>query len=155
LNISQPIPRSGGAIRLSTIARLVRRICLLRELGDAVAAAHLEENEFATAVRDIRLTDGPDALPEGGLQAMFVNEERRVADAVVLAELLIPQLAASILAGNNTAPRPPPTSDRKVADSFSRAADPVAGSPAIPDLLDAMLAADAAARRQSASRRAS
>jgi len=126
----------------------------LREQGEAAAAAQLEANELASAVRDIRLADGLEALTEGGLQAMFVHEERRVADAVVLAELLIPQLAGSIPAARGAGLPPGPTDGRAAGDSFSRGVDPVAGPPAIPDLLDAMLAADAAARRQSANRRA-
>ena len=147
--------RSAGAIRLTGIARLVRRICLLREQGDAAGAAKLEGNELAPAVRDIRLAEGLESLPEGELQTMFLNEERRVADAMILAELLIPPLIASIPLANGAGHRPIPPSGRATPAAFPLATDPAAGSPAIPDLLDAMLAADAAARRQLPNRRAS
>lgn len=128
----------------------------MREQGEATDAEKLVENELAAAVRDIRLAEGPEALPAGELQAIFVNEERRVADAVVLAELLIPQLAGSLPTANGVGSRPRESEPGRRAPvaTLSPVADPVAGSPAIPDLLDAMLAADAAARRQTAGRRA-
>ena len=113
----------------------------------------MAENELASAVREIRLAEGPEALPEGELQVIFANEERRVADAVVLAELLIPQLAGSTPTANGAGSPPREPGRRAPVDVFSPVADPAAGSPAIPDLLDAMLAADAAARRQTAGRR--
>ena len=138
---------------MADIARLVRRICVLREKGEAAAAARLEENEFSTAIRDIRLADGPEALPESEILAIFLNEERRVADAAVLAELLIPKLAGSIPSASGPVLRQSPTSEREVTVPVSRVAETVAGSPAIPDLLDAMFAADDAARRQSGSQR--
>ena len=133
--------------------RLVRRICVLREQGEAAAAAALEENEFPTAVRDIRLAEGPDALPEGELQAIFLNEERRVADAMVLAELLIPRLVGSIPAVSTAEPRQSMNDSREKIARHSRPTEPANGSPAIPDLLDGMFAADDAARRQSANHR--
>ena len=140
-------------MRLSGLVRLVRRICVLREQGDEAAAAALEDNEFSTAVRDFRLAEGPDALPEGELRTMFVNEERRVADAVVLAELLIPRLVGSIPAASAAGPRQSMNDSREEIVRHSRPAEPVSGSPAIPDLLDGMFAADDAARRQSANHR--
>jgi len=140
---------------LADLARLARRICVLREQGEAAAAARLESSEFATAVRDIRLAEGPDSLPEGELQAIFAVEEKRVADAAVLAELLAPRLVTAFASFSAMAPRPRENvaATRSEAVPFSRAAEPAAGSLAIPDLLDAMLAADSAARRQAASRR--
>lgn len=134
------------------MARLVRRICLLREQGEAATAAQLEQNEFANLVRDFRLAEGPEALPESELRTMFANEERRVADAMVLAELLIPHLAGSITKVNRTTVQPSAVSTPEFPISFSRAAESPVGSTAIPDLLDAMLAADSAARRQKVNR---
>lgn len=129
---------------------MVRQICLLREQGEAVAATRLEENDFATAVRDLRLAEGLEAVTEAELQAMFLNEERRVADAVVLAELLIPRLAGAMApaAANGQRPATIQLRTRDEPVSVTRVAESGAGSPAIPDLLDAMLAADSAARRR-------
>ncbi len=140
--------------RLSGITRLVRRICLLREQGDTVSAVRLEENDLATAVRDLRLAEGLEAVTEAGLREMFAAEERRVADAVVLAELLIPQLAGSFSTGATAGQRPGsnPSVGRTEPLPATRMVEPGTASPAIPDLLDAMLAADSAARRQRGNR---
>jgi len=128
------------------ITRLVRQICLLREQGDAAQAAHLQDDELATAVRDLRLAHGPEAFAESELHGLFVTEERRVAEAVILSELLVPRLVESWPAAalsRSTGPvrtfSPPPAA--------ARASVPAAGSPAIPDLLDAMLAAERHGRR--------
>jgi hypothetical protein len=85
---------------------------------------------------------------------VFANEERRVADAVVLAELLIPQLAAAGPVGSGAGRRTQLPAGREAPAVSHPSPAPAAGAPAIPDLLDAMLAADAAARRQPAARRA-
>ena len=129
------------------VARVVRQICLLREQGDASQATRLQENELAVAVRDLRLAHGPAVLPEGELQAMFAAEERRVAEAVILSELLLPRLVESWPARSGSL--------RSAASRAGRESPPVptpapaAGPPAIPDLLDAMLAAERTGRRPS------
>ena len=133
------ISHSGEAVGLGGIGRLIRQICLLREQADPAGAARLQENELATAVCELRAARGTDALLENELQAMFVAEERRVADAVVLSELLIPQLASYLSASA----RPAPAAARLVAAETPPPARRAAtGAPAIPDLLDAMLAAE-------------
>ena len=140
---------------MAAIVRLVRQICLLRERGEAAAATRLEENELATAVRDLRLAQGLEAVTEAELQVIFANEERRVADAVILAQLLIPQLAgANPAAVTSPVPRsgPSPTFGRADPALANRTTESGASTPAIPDLLDAMLAADSAARRHRNSR---
>ena len=137
---TKPLPAAG-------IARVVRQICLLREQGDAAQAARLQENDLADAVRDLRLAHGPAVLPEAELQAMFAAEEQRVAEAVILSELLIPRLVESwpVHSGpvRSAASRPGRESPSVAAPA------PAAGPPAIPDLLDAMLAAERPGRRPS------
>ncbi|MBI2496552.1 MAG: hypothetical protein HYV75_00995 [Opitutae bacterium] len=138
---SQPSP---VAARVAGLARIVRQVCLLREQGDAAQAARLQENELATAVRDLRLAHGPEALAESELHGLFAAEERRVAEAVILSELLIPRLVESWPAGP---PARPPGSPRTLPPPpAARAPAPAAGPPAIPDLLDAMLAAERTGR---------
>lgn len=127
------------------LARLIRRICVLREQGDVAGAARLEENQLATAVRDCRLAQGPDALPEGELQAMLATEERRVAEAAIMAELLAPRLAGAWPAASGPAVAVSPRTATFSPPSARANAPP--GSPAIPDLLDAMLAAERNSRR--------
>jgi hypothetical protein len=150
--ISSPFTHlPADAKSLTGITRCIRRICLLLEQDNAAEAARLEQNEFANALRDIRLALGPDALPESELRAMFAAEEKRVADAVVLSELLIPELIKSLPA----APAfPPPTRPGSLSASgldsptpFPRAAAAAGVSPIIADLLDAMLASERTGRR--------
>lgn len=139
LNSSPPSDRSAGADPLAGVARLIRRICLLREQGEAAPAAHLEANELANAIRDFRLQHGPAALPGEKLREIFATEEEHVVDAMVLAELLIPQLTRFMPEAVNSRPAslsvepPQPVPSPRVFTG---------DSPAIPDLLDAMLEAE-------------
>lgn len=123
-----------------SLARLIRQVCLLRECGETDRAAQLHDNEFATAVRDYRLAHGPEALPESELREMFAVEERRVAEAVILSELLAPRLVGVIPAAS-AGPRPA----AHVLPAAARSSPP-SGPPAISDLLDAMLAAERTGR---------
>lgn len=129
---------------------MIRQVCLLRERGDAEQAAQLGNSDLANAVRDYRLAHGPDALPEKELQAIFTTEERRVAEAAILSELLVPRLTACFPAGREAtvsmSSRPGPA--RGAISSIP--APPPAGPPVISDLLDAMLAAERNAGRASA-----
>jgi hypothetical protein len=142
---------SSGANPLAGIFRCIRRICVLREQGKDADASLLERNDFANAVRDFRLTNGPDALPESELQSMFALEERRVADAAVLSELLIPELVKSFppipVAGAPRLTSASPTVPDSSTPPFPRAAAAAGVSPIIADLLDAMLASERAGRR--------
>jgi hypothetical protein len=123
------------------IARLIRQVCLLRERGDAVRATQLHDTGLATAVRDFRLAHGPAALPESELRAMFATEERRVAEAVILSELLLPRLVECFPDGSGTTRSPAARSTPGVS-SFAPVPSSLAGPPTISDLLDAMLAAE-------------
>jgi hypothetical protein len=140
LNNSSFSQRGAAIDPMAALSRLVRQVCLLRECGEADRAARLHEGELANAVRDHRLTHGPEALPESELRAMFATEERRVADAVILSELLAPRLVAAGVPAPAAGPRPvqsPPAAHRPAVP---------AGPPAISDLLDAMLAAERTGR---------
>lgn len=129
---------------MAGIARVIRRVCLLREQGDAAGAARLQESEVADAIREIRLRQGPGALSESELQTIFATEEHRVADAVILSELLASRLVEVLPAASGrprSAPQPMPVAARPA---------PPAGPPAISDLLDAMLAAERTGRPSAA-----
>lgn len=130
---------------MAGIVRLIRRVCLLREQGDAVAATRLQDGELASAITAFRLASGPASLSEDQLCAMFVTEAEHVTEAVVLAELLAPQLARLL-------PAPGPARPALFAPLPSEAPPgrSVPGAPpAISDLLDAMLAAERTGRRPS------
>jgi hypothetical protein len=134
--------------RMVEIIRMVRRICLLREDGDMLRARRVDETELQPAVDDYRKMRGDEALPDRALEEIFAIETRRVAEAEVLCELLVPRLVARWPVAVS-----PGTVD---ATPVSRISSPVAapaGPPAIPDLLDAMLALDRAGARRSAAPR--
>lgn len=133
------------------IARLIRRICLLRERGDEAEAGKIEGEQLASAIRDFRLEHGPEALPDLALKNIFAAEKERAAEAAMLAELLLPQLLGQWSAPRlapveafapnaPSAPQPAPTAAHAPASG--------AGPPAIPDLLDAMLAYESTSRRR-------
>ena len=144
-------PYPAEANPLAGITRCIRRICLLREQDNAAEALRVEQGEFANALRDFRLAHGPDTLPENELRAMYNAEQKRVADAIVLSELLIPQLVKSFPAAAAAAPVRQAASavsaSRDSAVPFPRAAAAAGVSPVIADLLDAMLASERGGRR--------
>lgn len=120
------------------VIRLIRRICLLREQGDAAASA-LERDQLAAAVQAARAKLGADALPESELRQIFARESERAAEALAIAELIVQQLApgSSGVARGADLRAPRPREPRAPAPS-----EP----PAIADLLDAMLASESQAR---------
>jgi hypothetical protein len=144
-------PYSAEANPLAGITRCIRQICLLREQDNSAEADRLEKNEFANALSDLRLTHGPEVLPENELRAMFAAEEKRVADAVILSELLIPQLVKSFARSTPTvvAQQSKPASANAWDSSvpIPKAAAAAGVSPMIADLLDTMLASERSGRR--------
>jgi len=142
LNANSSIPEPGDAAHAAGVNRLIRRICLLREQGMVAEAARLEREDLAMAVRRLRDNPAGAGFPEDVVKGLFAREESRAADAVALAEFLVPQLLAHW----------PPRSPAAVAGPVPPSLPPVprapgTGSPAISDLLDAMLAAERSNRR--------
>jgi hypothetical protein len=143
LNPPEISHRPADADRVAAISRLIRRVCLLREQGDTAEAGELESTALAEAVRAHREASGADSLTDTGLQQLYLLERNRIADAEILCELLVPRLAGAFPAVGRA---PPPR--RAAAKPVShREADAMAGSPEIPELLDAMLAAERTGRR--------
>jgi hypothetical protein len=133
---------------ITRITRLIRRICVLREQGEAAAAQNLERDQLAVALDGLHASEGTEALPDDEVQRIFAAERTRAAEAQVLAEMLIPQLighfpppATPVQNHKPALPRvdPPPPELRPVVNG---------GTPAIPDLLDSMLARESAAARR-------
>jgi len=125
---------------------------MLREQDNAAEASRVEQTEFANAIRDLRLAHGPEVLPESELRSMFAAEEKRVADAIVLSELLIPQLVKSFPPASSTVAQSRPLAtvasvQEASATPFPRAAAAAGVSPIIADMLDAMLASERTGRR--------
>lgn len=127
---------------LGGIIRIIRRICLLREEGNTREAREMERAVLAPALGELRAIDGTSVTDER-IAELFDAEKRRVAEAVVLAELLIPQLTRGLQSVQPSSPAPAP------AFLKPRPAQPAGASPAaIPDLLDGMLAGENASRRR-------
>ena len=128
---------------MAGLIRLIRRICLLREQGSVGEANRLQAGEFAAAVVEFRLWHGPASLTDEKVCTLFMHETELVREAMVLAEILAPQLARLLpLAQSQAAPVFP------VVPAELEAARPIPdGPPVISDLLDAMLAAERPGRR--------
>lgn len=124
----------------SEVARLCRRICLLRERGEPIEAERLRTGALAAAVAERRKpTDTDESIAEQ-LDAIFAREAERVADAVVLAELLAAQMTERF-----SAAAPPGSSPSLVRKSHP----PPAPSPRRPgadiaDFIDDMIAQERA-----------
>lgn len=131
---------------MAEIIRLIRRVCVLREQGGNTEANRLQAGELATAVTEFRRGHGPESLTEEKVCALFMSETELVREAVVLAEIMAPQLARLLpVVQSRTEPVFPaiPTERARVRVLPD-------GPPAISDLLDAMLAAERPGRATSA-----
>jgi hypothetical protein len=123
------------------IARVCRRICLLRERGDAAEAGRLEAGTLAN------LLTAPDLAASAGeresrLHAIFTAETERVANALCTAELVAPLLAAL-----GSAPNRPPAVASVASLAGAPKAKPVRPRPAPADIagfIDEMIAQERA-----------
>src|SRR5687768_1981164 len=80
----------------SDIARVCRRVCMLRERGHAEDAERLRAGELMAMVAALRTPAETDAAVSERLNAIFAVEAERVANAAVLAELLLPTLVEKL-----------------------------------------------------------
>jgi hypothetical protein len=134
--------RPAEAGRLAAISGLVRRICLLREQGCAAEANRLQAAELDGAIAEFRRCHGPGSLTDEKVCTVFLHETELVQKAMLLAEIIAPQLARLL------PPDRPRTYPVFPAAPMERApVHPADGPPAISDLLDAMLAAERPGRR--------
>ena len=87
-----PVPRfPPQPISWSDVARLCRRICLLRECGQNDAAEILRRTSLEDALNSLRTSEDPATIAQR-LESTFAAEAERVANAAVLAEMLAPLL---------------------------------------------------------------
>jgi hypothetical protein len=119
------------------IGRIYRRICVLRLNGRAAEAGRLHDGEFSAAVEAWRAKNADDPDFSAQLEAQLDAEEERAAEAVALAELLLPLLSDQLGRAPAAAVRP--------AAAPARPAGPRA-TPGIADFIDEMLAHDRAER---------
>ena len=137
------------------VARLVRRVCVLRERGETDEAENLHNGALASLLASLRQTSDDPASVEQRIEAIYVIEQERVANASALAELLLPLLTDSApLFGAlseppmTAMPSPPPT-----AAYEAEPAKPARRPGDIADFLDDMIAQERAEETPPASRR--
>jgi hypothetical protein len=130
------LPEKTGP-RDEDIARLCRQICLCRTRGQVAEASRLE----------IVLRDHVSAgFSEDALQEIFLNEQKRVIDALMLAEVLGPLLTEHLAA---TGPDPTARAHAPAARRSQRPA--TTDRPlAIADLIEGMLLQERATRGHAA-----
>jgi hypothetical protein len=152
--IDPSVPRfPAQPISWSDIARLCRRVCLLRECNQPDAAEELRRGALAEAIAAIRTTSEPDAALEQRLEATFAAEAERVANAAVLAELLAPLMAQQPAVERA---RPARIDEPAGETPALPAPPPVRRDPAdIAQFIDDMIALEQPAPRPAATRRAS
>lgn len=77
------------------VARLVRRVCVLRERGEMDAAENLRTGALASLITSLKHAADVPASVDHRIEAIYVTEQERVANASALAELLLPLLTDS------------------------------------------------------------
>ena len=128
------------SVAWSDIARVCRRVCVLRERGRAEEAERLRANELMPMVLAVRMPTDTDASVTERLNSIFAIEAERVANASVLAELLVPILAEK-LQPSATSSAPNVSAAAPLVTPASNAAKPPAPRPAsIADFIDEMIA---------------
>lgn len=117
---------------LSTLAHVCRRICVLRARGRSIEANQLQSSEFARTLIDLKAQHGADAFRDDEVRALFQKEQERVADAMVLAELLThwmpPSTSFATRAGSSTesaSTAPAPEANSSVAPLPPISAPPI------------------------------
>lgn len=138
---------------------MCRRICVLRERGESMEAARLETDELAELLAALRAGGETDDAIQQRLTTLFAIEEERVADAAVLAELLLPALRGHATtpdaASGASEPARPDIAGEKNASSRPSAATAPAAPPEprkrstdIATFIDEMLAQESTPARR-------
>jgi hypothetical protein len=140
---------AAAAEDLTGIIRLIRRICLLREQGEAGRAGRLHADELVAAIAKYRLWHGPESLTDEKLCVLFVNETEHVREAMALAAVLAPELVPLVAPEGSVEAEPVFAPIRPLGSVRPFPGGP----PAIRELLDALLTAKASERRDSSAQR--
>jgi hypothetical protein len=159
--------------------RLYRRICVLRATGETTAADHLESGDFARALAAASANPHSDSAPgfpaaskldrvsvsdrgDESWQARLAAERRRVEDAQLLAELLVPLLAERLsdsLSANLALVGEPGSAAAAAAAAKKAKASRARVTPSAPleiaDFIEGMLAQERAEVRERSVRQAS
>ena len=150
-SVSATSPSIDESSLWSEAAIVYRRICLLRLRGQSLEAARLQSTELSRAIGALREALGNSAECEAKLSAVFAREDDRIADASVLAEVLLPLLRESPPAIGHFAPASATSSRSTASVSPSRPRAKPATAPGIADFIDEMIQLEGAPPRASAS----
>lgn len=152
-SLTHPLPPSLAA-PWSQVAAIYRRICLLRARGHDAEADRLQQYEFAEANAAAEIFDEENSVPSAPerFQALLAAEENRVADALLLAEVLAPIIAEQIRHLPSTATvaasaSPVPAPRESIHPRPPR--DLGEPTPGIADLIDSMLGQERGLRQPS------
>jgi hypothetical protein len=139
------------------VARLCRRVCVLRAQGRLDEAGNLHTQSIGPLIAALQAGREPTVSVEERLAATMAAESRRVADAALLAELLAPMLG--VRAGITTPASPVVGTAAALPDvrDFAPPSTPARPVASIADFLDEMLAQETpqASPRNASERRAS
>jgi hypothetical protein len=120
----------------SALAKLCRKILLDAE-RDPDAVTRLEAS-LLSALAEVQSQHGAESISDDDLWEVVREEEKRVADASVLAELLLPKISA--LLKQRATVQPGPASEQVVPSTEPRPQSPRTSAPlGIADLLEGML----------------
>ena len=75
---------------------MCRRVCVLRERGQNEVAEQLRAGELMTMLAAVRTPGDSDAATTERLNAIFATEAERVANAAVVAEILVPMITEQL-----------------------------------------------------------
>lgn len=121
----------------------MRRLCVLQERGDVAAADVLANGPLAELIASARGSTANPAEFDQNLATLFTTEEERVANAAVLAELLLPTLTSGTPLWGETLVAAPSAPSGKLPSPPPPA--PVRRAPGdIADFLDDMIAQEQA-----------
>lgn len=128
---------------LSELRRLYREACLHRFANEPAAAADILENALPAHFKRLQETDTTGALNPQAVQRALEEEYRRIVDAEVLGELLLPRLKRAL-----AQPGAGPRAESSSASSPAPAAREASGPQSISDMLDSMLSQQAPAGKR-------
>lgn len=156
--IPASVPRSSTEpVSWSDVARLCRRICLLRERSQLDDAEKLRLGTLKETIAAVRTKNQSDEWIEQKLEVIFAAETERVANAVVLADLIAPLLAGPAQSAQTVATQAEPAADAPVSvpESIPATPRPLADPGDIASFIDEMIAQERRPPRTPAVRRTS
>jgi len=142
-----PISEPGTPSPWGEVARIFRRVTLLRSSGRSPEAEFIVEKELPAALDAARMSEPSQEAADRRIAAVYMLEEERMAQAAATAELLAPMLVDRLrgqwpLAATGLSLQ----SDRSISDRTEGHTRPLSTPLSTADLIDGMLALESAER---------